>query len=482
MQLHNTELLLTQGWIDGAEVSTTETFKVINPATLDTIAEVSDLGAEHARAAIAAAAAAFNLWRVHPLEDRVNVVLRWAELIAENADDLGLIICSENGKPLREARGEALQCAALIRWYADAISDVPDETESSSNAEQRNYTIKQPVGVVACITPWNFPAAAVAVKAAAAILSGCTTIIKPSDETPLIALAFARLADKAGIPAGVFNVIPCHDPVAVGDVLCKSPEVRMLSFTGSTKTGRQLYSACGSTVKRLALELGGNAPFVVFDDADMDSAVAAALGARFYNSGQICVGANRFLVHKNIYDTFATRLAKRVSAMSLGSGLDEASDIGPMINRVAVNRLNHLIDDATNSGAQLLAGGRQDDDETLFFNPTVLTHMKPGMAAYQSEIFGPIACLYEFESDEQALDMANDTQAGLSAYVYSSNPERLLRFAKGLEAGVVGVNSSNIFSNDLPFGGMKQSGLGKEHGRQGLDEFVETKSICMGLK
>jgi succinate-semialdehyde dehydrogenase/glutarate-semialdehyde dehydrogenase len=336
--------------------------------------------------------------------------------------------------------------------------------------------------VVVCITPWNFPAAAVAVKAGAAILSGCTTIIKPSDETPLIALAFARLADEAGIPSGVFNVVPCKNPVAVGDALCQSPDVRMLSFTGSTKIGRQLYTACGNTVKRLALELGGNAPFIVFDDADIDKAVAAALGARFYNSGQICVGANRFLIQAGIYDSFAAQLAERVAALKPGSGLDESSDIGPMINRAATDRLTSLVDNATELGAQLLAGGKQDDKSSLFFQPTVLTKMTPDMAAYRTEIFGPVACLYEFDSEEQALQMGNDTQAGLSAYVYSSDKDRLLRFSAALEAGVVGANSSNIFSNDLPFGGVKQSGLGKEHGPQGLDEFVETKSICMGLQ
>jgi succinate-semialdehyde dehydrogenase/glutarate-semialdehyde dehydrogenase len=482
MQLENNDLLLTHGWIDGAKVRAEQSFAVSNPATLETIAEVSDLGAEHARDAIVAATAAFAIWKQTPLQDRISLVLRWADEIEANADDLGTIICSENGKPLREARGEAMQCAALIRWYADAIPQVGGESVSSSNAEQHNYTIKQPIGVVACITPWNFPAAAVAVKTGAAMLSGCTTIVKPSDETPLIALALAWLADKAGLPAGVLNVVPCRNPVAVGDALCQSPDVRMLSFTGSTKVGRQLYAACGDTVKRLALELGGNAPFIVFDDADIGKAISAALGARFYNSGQICVGANRFLVQAGIYDDFAAQLAERVAAMKPGSGFDESSDIGPMINHAAIDRLNSLIENATESGAQLLIGGKQDDASSLFFQPTVLAKMTPDMAAYQAEIFGPVACLYPFDSEEQALQMANDTQAGLSAYVYSSDQDRLLRFSEALEAGVVGANSSNIFSNDLPFGGVKQSGLGKEHGLQGLDEFVETKSICMGLQ
>lgn len=481
MKLDNADLLLTTGWINGKEVDGAGTFDVINPATLDVVAAVSDLGAEHAEAAIAAATTAFDLWKRKPLEKRIGFVLRWADLIEENAGDLASIITSENGKPLREARGEALQCAALLRWFAEAVPTVRGETAPSSNDEQRNYTIKQPVGVVACITPWNFPAAAVVVKAGAAILCGCATIVKPSDETPLTALAFAKLAAAAGISDGVFNVIPCQSPVEVGDAICRSPDVRMLSFTGSTRTGRHLYSACGDTIKRLALELGGNAPFIVFDDAELEHTFTAAVGARFYNSGQICVGANRYLVQAGIYDTFAAHLTERVRALQPGSGFDETSDIGPMINRSAIDRLNSVIDNATKSGANVLVGGGQYGD-TLFFEPTVLTNMAPQMAAYRTEIFGPVACLYRFESEEEALAMANDTEAGLSAYVFTGDEDRLQRCSESLEAGVIGANSSMIFSNDLPFGGIKQSGLGREHGLESLDEFLETKSICMRLQ
>ena len=482
MQLKNNDLLLTHGWINGAEVSAATQFAVVNPATLETVASISDLGAAHARAAIAAATTAFRDWKDVPLRQRVDVIQRWADLIEDNADDLAVIVCSESGKPLREAKGEALQCAALLRWYAQAAERLHGTTLPAHGAGQRNCTIKQPVGVVACITPWNFPAAAVIVKAGAAIVTGCTTIIKPSDETPLIALAFARLAASAGLPAGVFNVLPCKNPADVGNELCRSPDVRMLSFTGSTRVGKQLYAACADTVKRLALELGGNAPFIVFDDADLDSAVAGAMGARFYNSGQICVGANRFFVHKNIYRQFARTLADRIGKMTAGDGFEAGSDIGPMINRAAIDRLNHLVASATAMGAELLTGGAQDDDSTLFFKPTVLADMSPDMPAYQTEIFGPVACLYEFENEAEALQLANDTAAGLSAYVYTRDQARLLRFSEALEAGVVGANSANIFSNDLPFGGIKQSGIGREHGMECLDEFVETKSICMGLQ
>lgn len=481
MKLNNADLLLTSGWINGKEIDADGTFDVVNPATRDVIAAVADLGAEHAGNAIVAANKAFSSWKHKPLEKRIGFVMRWADLIEENADDLASIVTSENGKPLREARGEALQCAALLRWFAEAITSLQGETERSSNDEQRNYTIKQPVGVVACITPWNFPAAAVIVKAGAAILCGNTVVVKPSDETPLIALAFAKLSAAAGIPDGVFNVIPCQSPVDVGDVICGSSDVRMLSFTGSTRIGRHLYSACGNTIKRLALELGGNAPFIVFDDAELKRAVDSAVGARFYNSGQICVGANRYLVQKGIYDSFAAQLAERVRAMQPGSGFDETSNIGPMINQSAIDRLGSLVENATRSGAKALVGGGQYGD-TLFFEPTVLRDMKPDMDAYRTEIFGPVACLYEFENEEEATTMANATQAGLSAYVFTADQDRLQRCTEALEAGVVGANSSMIFSNDLPFGGIKQSGLGREHGLESLDEFLETKSICMGLQ
>jgi succinate-semialdehyde dehydrogenase/glutarate-semialdehyde dehydrogenase len=469
----NPELILTRGWIDGQEVDSGNEFSVINPATLSVVAEVSDLGAQHARDAIAAATAAFASWKTVPLQQRVDCILQWATLIEENADELGEIVRLETGKPLPQAKGEAMHCAALLRWFAEQAPQLNEETPAPGNSGQRNYSIKQPIGVVACITPWNFPAAAVIVKAGAAVVAGCTVIVKPSEETPLIALAFANLAASAGVPDGVFNVVPCKDPTQVGNELCKSSNVRMLSFTGSIKVGKQLYAGCGSTVKRIALELGGNAPFIVFADADLDKALDGAMGARFYNSGQICVGANRYYVHKSVYTKFSKMLTDRVEAMP-------TRDIGPMINRAAVDRLNALVDSASAMGARVLAGGKQNDPETLFFSPTVLGNMNSEMPARHAELFGPIVCLYEFEDEQDVLQQANDTEAGLSAYVYSADADRLQRFAEGLEAGVVGANSANIFANDLPFGGIKQSGIGREHGKHCLDEYVETKSICLG--
>ncbi len=481
MQLDDGDLLLSEGWIDGKVMASDKRFPVTDPATLDTIANISDLEATHATEAIAAATTAFASWRQVPTGDRVARVLAWAEQIESNAADLATIITQESGKPLAQARGEAGQCAALLRWFAEQAGRQQGLTLPMHDPGQQNYTIKQPVGVVACITPWNFPAAAVIVKAGAAIVSGCTSIVKPSEETPLIALALARLADRAGIPSGVLNVLPCENPASIGEALCNSEDVRMLSFTGSIPVGKKLYAACGNTVKRLALELGGNAPFIVFDDANIERAFEGALGARFYNSGQICVGANRFFIQDTIYQDFAESFAERVRSLKVGNGFDASSDIGPMINRAAIERLKKIVASATGMGAKVLAGGGQDDESSLYFQATVIADMTPAMPAYNTEVFGPIACLYPFASEDEVLQLANDTQAGLSAYVYSSDGDRLDRFTELLEAGVVGANSANIFANDLPFGGIKQSGLGREHGAQCLDEYVETKSICMGL-
>ncbi len=470
--------LVLGGFIDGQKVSTASTFAVINPATREEVGQVSDMEASHAQAAIDAAAAAFDEWRGSSSATRVTALNAWADAIDAKADHLASTVCAESGKPLREARGEIAQCAALLRWFAVCVPALKRETISESDL-QVNETIRQPIGVVACITPWNFPAAAVIVKAGAAIAAGCTAVVKPSEETPLIALALAALTTKTELPNGAINVVPCADPQAVGDTLCQSPTVRMLSFTGSTRTGATLATACAATIKRMALELGGNAPFVVLDDADLDRAISGAVNARFYNSGQICVGANRFLVHEKIYDAFADGLAARVKAMTAGPGHADASDIGPMINDAAIQRLQYLVDNATAAGAQLVTGGSTSEDGR-YFAPTVLTGMTPDMAAYDTEIFGPVACLYAFADESEALRLANDTHAGLSAYVYSENPQRVNTFVDRLEAGVVGANSTMIFANDLPFGGIKQSGIGREHGHDCLHEYTEVKSICRG--
>ena len=476
----NPLLAQTHGWINSTSVTSDYWFAPLNPATREKIVIVSCLGEGHAIDAIEAADSAQKRWRTIAVADRIAPVLRWAELIEANADDLGTIITLESGKPIAQAKGEARQCAALLRWFAKRAPSLECDAPPSSNDEQHNYTIKQPVGVVACITPWNFPAAAVIVKAGAAITAGCATVVKPSEETPLIALALAKLAQAADLPDGLINVVPCSSGSVVGRVFCESEDVRMLSFTGSTKVGRQLYAACGATVKRIALELGGHAPFVVFGDADIEKALDGAMGARFYNSGQICVGANRYYIHSSIYEEFAARFAERVARLQVGDGFDAASDIGPLINRTAVERLNKLIDNACDAGATVMTGGQHDVDESLFFTPTVLGNMTDAMTARDAEIFGPLACLYSFTDEDEVLREANDTKAGLSAYVYTQDRDRLLRFAEAMEAGVIGANSANIFANDLPFGGIKQSGVGREHGPDCLEEYVEVKSICLG--
>lgn len=474
------KLLLRHAWIDGKAVSTSEQFAVYDPASSQKIADVSNCSVAHAEEAITAASQALVKWRSVPMDERIQLCNRWAQAIIDNAEDLGRINTLESGKPLAQAIGEARQCAALLHWFTEQAAQLDNSHPATGAEQQTNYVIKQPVGVVACITPWNFPAAAVIVKAGAAIVCGCAAIVKPSEETPLIALALAKLASDAGIPAGVLNVLPCQDPAAVGERLCRDPDVRMLSFTGSIAVGRHLYAACGETVKRLALELGGNAPFIVFDDADLDRALDGAMGARFYNSGQICVGANRYYVHDSVYDDFAGRITGRVQKLRVGDGAAADTDVGPMINRAAVDRLNNLVEDAVTSGAEVLVGGTQDDDDSRYFPPTVLSNMQTSMAAHSAEIFGPVVCLYRFADEQEVLQLANATEAGLSAYIYTRDAARLQRFTEGLEAGVIGANSSNIFANDLPFGGIKQSGLGREHGPDCLDEYVEIKSICRG--
>jgi succinate-semialdehyde dehydrogenase/glutarate-semialdehyde dehydrogenase len=476
----SSELLQCQAWIDGKAVPASSQFAVYNPASGQKIADVSDCSMDTARNAIAAATRAFAAWRSVPVDERIQRCNRWAELIEDNANGLGRINALESGKPLGQAIGEAGQCAALLRWFTEQAARLDNSHAIPDNDQQVNYVIRQPVGVVACITPWNFPAAAVVVKAGAGIVCGCATIVKPSEETPLIALALAKLASAAGIPDGILNVLPCQNPVAVGEALCQDPNVRMLTFTGSIAVGQQLYAACGRTVKRLALELGGNAPFIVFDDADLDKALDGAMGARFYNSGQICVGANRYYIHDAVYDEFAARISGRVRKLNVGDGFATATDVGPMINRAAVDRLNGLVEEAAASGAEILAGGTQPDSASSFFLPTVLSEMQPTMKAHSTEIFGPIVCLYRFSDEQDVLRLANATDAGLSAYIYTADADRLLRFAEDLEAGVIGANSSNIFANDLPFGGIKQSGIGREHGPDCLDEYLEVKSICRG--
>lgn len=477
----NTNIMLCQPWINGEEHTTSQHFNVNNPATNTLVASVGDSDVTHVQKAIDSASAQLPVWRSTPASERAQHLEQWASAIESQLADLALILSSESGKCISEAEGEICHSLDALRWSAQSSLRLHGETLASPSTTQRNYTVKEAVGVVACITPWNFPVASILVKVGAAIAAGCTVIVKPSEETPLIALALAGLSHKANMPAGVLNILPSNNPASIANQLTEHSAIKMISFTGSTAVGKQLYAACGQNIKRVALELGGNAPFIVFDDADIDKAVNDALNARFYNSGQICVGANRFFIHESIYHDFSKALADKVAKLTVGSPLEKSTKIGPMINQQAKHRLTQLVDEAKTHGAKAITPHREIDEHTAFFAPTVLIHTTPDMRVYNEEIFGPIACLYSFNDEQDVIKSANDTQAGLAAYVYSQNIARLIRMSEQLEAGVVGANSTNIFSNNLPFGGIKQSGLGKEHGLGCLDEYVQTKSVCLNL-
>ncbi len=477
----NHDLLLSAAWINGCERESQSSFAVNNPSDGNVIAKVTESDGHLAHLAIDAAVERFSSWQSLPPLERADIIEAWAAKISQNLDDLATILSAENGKILREAKDELKHGVGSLRWCAQSLLRLTGETLPVHAPSQRNYTIKQAVGVVACITPWNFPAAAILVKVGAAIAAGCTVVIKPSEETPLIALALAKLSHDAGIPPGVINVIPCSNPQEVAKVVCEHPEISMLSFTGSIPVGKQLYEACAPTLKRVALELGGNAPFIVFGDADLDKAIDGALSARYYNSGQICVGANRFYIHKSLYQDFSERLASRASTLTSGDGFNENTQLGPIINRKAKDRLQELITDATSKGAKVLTGNSSNHQENLYLEATVLGDMNQSMRAHDEEIFGPIACLYAFEDEDEVLSAANRPLTGLAAYVYSQDVGRLIRMSEKLTAGVVGANSTQIFSNDLPFGGVKQSGLGREHGIACLEEFLQTKSISLAF-
>lgn len=465
-------------WVDGQAVQPKRTFAVLNPATGETVADVGDSDEVTISAAISSAAYAFASWSKTSTAVRAEHLRTWADVIEEHTGQIAEIATAESGKLFREARGEVGAGLAAIRWSAHVLEGAERTELPAPSPTRTHYTVKQPVGVVACITPWNFPIAAVLVKVGAAVAAGCTVVVKPSEETPLVASALAQLATQAGLPDGVVNVVATSRPAEFGDAIASRKEVRAVSFTGSTRVGKLLYSQCAETVKRLSLELGGNAPFVVFADADIDRAVDDAVNARFYNTGQICVGANRFFIHDAVYDEFATKLTDKVSALNVGNGMDEHSDLGPLINRRAKNHFRSLLDDAASKGATITTGGAGDDD-SLFVDPTVLTNATNDMDIYSMEIFGPMACLHRFTDDDDVVDMANDTDAGLAAYAYSQDADHLAHVGSQLEAGVVGLNTTQIFASELPFGGVKESGVGREHGHDCLDEFLEIKSVAL---
>jgi succinate-semialdehyde dehydrogenase/glutarate-semialdehyde dehydrogenase len=466
--------------IDGEWVTPAKTFPVNDPATGAEIAAVPDLGAKDATRAIDAAVKAFPGWSAKTAKERAGILKRWFDLVTAETESLAKLMTMEQGKPLAESRAEVAYGAAFIEWFAEEAKRAYGHTIPTTVASKRYLTIKQPIGVVAAIAPWNFPIAMITRKVAPALAAGCTAVVKPAAETPLCALAVAKLGMDAGLPPGVLNVVTTTDAPAVGKVFCADPRVRKLSFTGSTEVGKLLYRQCADTVKKLTLELGGNAPLIVFDDADLDQAVAGAMASKYRNAGQTCVCANRILVQSGIYDRFAAALVEAVQKLKVGPGLESGVAIGPLISGEAIEKVETLVGDAVNRGAKILTGGTPDNAGPLFYRPSVVGDVKADMRIVHEEIFGPVAALIRFDSEADAIRIANDTPFGLASYLFSKDLGRAWRVAEKLEAGMVGVNEG-IFSNEaVPFGGVKESGLGREGGAEGLEEYLEVKYICLG--
>ena len=463
-------------WIDA---SGGRAIEVDNPATGETIGTVPALGAAETRAAIDAAEAAWAGWRARPAKDRANLMRKWFDLMMANQEDLAVLMTSEQGKPLAESRGEIAYAASFVEWFAEEGKRVYGDVINHPLPGRRILVLKQPIGVVASITPWNFPAAMITRKCAPALAAGCPVVIRPASQTPFSALALAELADRAGIPPGVVNVVTGPSG-PMGAELTSNPTVRKLSFTGSTEVGKLLMSQCASTVKKVSLELGGNAPFIVFDDADLDAAVAGAMASKYRNAGQTCVCANRILVQDGIYDAFAGKMAEAVHAIKVGNGLEDGTQQGPLIDMRAVEKVEEHIADAASKGAKVAAGGERHSLGGSFFQPTLLTGVTTAMAVAREETFGPVAPLFRFSTEEEAIRMANDTEFGLAAYFYSRDIGRIWRVSEGLEYGIVGVNEGIISNEVAPFGGVKESGIGREGSKYGMDDFVEIKYLCMG--
>lgn len=457
-----------------------KTYPVFDPANSTILSHVPEMGERETLIAIDAAKTAFTSWREYTAKQRAEKLMAWFHLIMEHQSDLATIITQESGKPLAESMGEVAYGASFIQWFAEEGKRTYGDVIPSTTKDRRLQTIKQPVGVCAAITPWNFPVAMITRKVAPALAAGCTIVIKPAEATPLSALALASLAQDAGIPDGVINVVTASHGAGVGKVLCDSPDVRKLSFTGSTAVGKILIRQCADTVKRVSMELGGNAPFIVFDDADIDAAVEGAMASKFRNAGQTCVCANRILVQSGVYDAFAKKLANAVSNLTVGSGRDPRNQIGPLINRAALDKVESHIRDALILGARRLTGGTSHSLGGLFYQPTVLADVTPAMRIASEETFGPVAPLFRFDDEAEAIAMANDTEYGLAAYFYSRDIHRCLRVSEALEYGMVGVNEGVISNEVAPFGGVKSSGLGREGSRQGIEEYLETKYVCFG--
>ena len=483
LQLKEMALLKRQGYIDGqwCPADSGGLFPVTNPATGATVAEVADMGRAETRRAIEAAGRALPAWRARTAKDRAAILRRWFDVVMAHADDLALLMTTEQGKPLAEARGEVVYGASFIEWFAEEAKRIDGDIIPTYASDRRILVMKQPIGVCAAITPWNFPIAMITRKVSPALAAGCTVVAKPAEATPLSALALAHLAELAGFPPGVFNVIvgDADKSPVIGLEMCTSPIVRKISFTGSTEVGRILLRQSADSVKKLSLELGGNAPFIVFEDADLDAAVEGALASKYRNAGQTCVCANRLYVQEGVYEAFASRLAAKVAQFKVGEGTEPGVSIGPLIEPAALLKVEEHIADAVAKGAQIRLGGHRHALGGLFFEPTLLTGVTAEMRVAREETFGPVAPLFRFKDEAEVIRMANDTEFGLAAYFFSRDIGRIFRVAEALETGMVCVNSGLLSTEVAPFGGVKQSGLGREGSRYGIEDYLEIKYVCL---
>ena len=480
-QLKDAKLFRQQGYIDGAwlDADAKATINVTNPANGAVIGTIPKMGGAETRRAIEAASAALPAWRAKLPKERSNILRKWFELMIAHTEDLGLLMTTEQGKPLAEAKGEIVYAASFIEWFAEEAKRTYGDVIPQHQADKRLVVIKQPIGVCGLITPWNFPAAMITRKAAPALAAGCTVVIKPATQTPYSAFALAELAERAGVPKGVINIVT-GSAKEIGGELTSNTAVRKISFTGSTEVGAQLMAQSAATIKKVSLELGGNAPFLVFDDADLDAAVEGAMISKYRNNGQTCVCANRILVQDSVYDAFAAKLAANVKALKVGPGTEAGVNAGPLIDENALKKVEEHIADALSKGAKVLVGGKRDKLGGLFFEPTVLTGVNTTMKVTKEETFGPVAPLFRFKTEEEAIAMANDTEFGLAAYFYARDIGRIWRVGEAIESGMVGINTGLISNEVAPFGGVKQSGIGREGSKYGIEEYLEVKYLCIG--
>ncbi len=482
MNLKNFALYQTQSYVNGQWIDSesNDTFEVVNPYNGKKVSDVVNCNGKDVELAIKAASEAFKIWKKFTAGKRSKILKNWYQLQVDNADDLARLLTIEQGKPLAEAKGEILYGASYVEWFAEEAKRNYGDTIPGHQADKRIVTIKQPVGVVGAITPWNFPSAMITRKVAPALAAGCTVVIKPSELTPLSALALAELADQAGFPPGVINIITSNRAAEIGEVLCASSKVRKISFTGSTRVGKILLKQCADTVKKVSLELGGNAPFIVFDDADIDSAVEGAVASKYRNAGQTCICSNRIFVQDKIYDTFIEKYSEAVKSQKLGSGLEKGVIVGPMIEEKAIASVEDVVADALSKGASITTGGKRSEPGSLFYEPTVLKNAKPDMKVFSQEIFGPVAPVFRFKTEEEVIALANDTPYGLASYFYGRDYALIWRVAEALEYGMVGINTGMISTAVAPFGGIKESGTGREGSKYGMNDYLEIKYMCWG--